>query len=431
MKTSVAISLCMIVLTACAPVTKDVDMLRLPSGLSILTAPSSSEIVAVQVNVRGGLSAEPDGMDGLAYLTGNLLFRGAETRGNDEIIAELDFLSARVNVIVHSDFTAIRLVCLDENFDAAWDIVAECLTRPVFDSTFFELQKVGLRNEIDASQDDMASVAEAAVWSTMFAEHGYGHPSGGRPESLAAITRDDVIRHYRETYTSPNTTVVIVAGKRRAEIRDLVAASLSMYPSGESEWNAVPPVVRTPPPVNVPREKLQTVIVAAYPVGAVRADEFPVLALTAQILGGGIGSRLWTIRQRHRLAYSVGARYDQFKHGGAIRLTLGTTASKADSAREILDDVVRQLTTGGTSAEELAAAKTTLVADAMRAMETSAGRAARLSTFDMLGLGADYASTFESSVQGVTIERIQEKLTELFSSNTRVDVFAGPVTVVK
>lgn len=417
----------MITLVACSPAQKDVDTLRLPSGLSILTASSSSEIVAVQINVRGGLSAEPEGKDGLAYLTGNLLFRGTETRNNAEIVAELEYLSARVNVIVNPDFTAIRLVCLDENFDAAWAIVAECLTRPVFDTTFFELQKVGLLNKIDASQDDMASVAEATMWRTMFAGHGYGHASGGRPESIAALTRDDVVRHYRETYTSSNTTIVIVAGKRRAEIRDSVAASLSTYPSGPSEWNAVAPVVRTSPPVNVPREKLQTVIVAAYPVGAVQAEDFPALALAAQILGGGIGSRLWTIRQHHRLAYSVGARYDQFKHGGAIRLTLGTTASKVDSARKTLNDVVHQFADGGASIEEVNAAKTILIADALRSMETSAGRAARLSYFDVLGLGAEYAASFGSSVEKVTVEQLREKIQSVFLSNARVDVLAGPM----
>lgn len=427
MKSLLGTSFFMIVLTACTPAPKDIETLRLSSGLTIVSASSSSEIVVVQINVRGGLSAEPEGKDGLAYLTANLLFRGTNSRTNDDIVAELEFLSARVNVIVNPDFTAIRLVCLDENFDAAWNIVAECLTQPLFDSTFFELQKVGLQNEIAASQDDMASVADAAMWSTMYAGHGYAHPAGGRPESLATITREDVLHHYHERYTASNTTIVVVAGKRRDEIEKMISSGLSSYPSGTSAWSDSSPTVRVPATVKIPREKLQTVIVVAYPVSAIRADDFPVHALMTQILGGGIGSRMWAIRQKYRLAYSVGARYDQFRHGGAIRLSLGTTASKADSARTVLDDLVLEFVNGGVSDEEIHAARATLIADALRSMETSTGRAARLSYFTALGLDAEYAMPFASSVQEVTRDRVNGNISSLFSSTMRVDVLAGPI----
>jgi len=415
-------------LSSCSTTPPTFDKARLPSGLTVVSQQmAESKIVAVQVNVRGGLSAEPEGKEGLAYLTANLLFRGTTHRTNTEIITELEYLSAKVNVMVNPDFTAIRLVCLDKNFVAAWAIVAECLSEPLLDSVYFELQKVGLQNEIAASQDNMTSVAEAMLWNTMYPGHGYGHPSGGRIESLPTLTLEDVHRHYRELYTAPNTIITLVAGDERPAIQDTLIRRLSHYPSAGVAWNSPPPVSRVPASARVEREKLQTVILYGYAMNDMAADAFPIAALATQVLGGGTGSRLWQLRQRDKLAYAVSARYDQFQRGGAIRVILGTTASNRDKARDSMESVIRQFEQGGVSVDELSAAKSILVADAMRSAETSSGRVARMSYFEITGLGAGYGEHFGQTLENITVEQVNSRLPGIFGLSRRVDVMAGPL----
>ncbi len=397
------------------------------SGLTIVAhAVPATRLAAVQINVRGGLSAEPKGKEGLAYLTANLLFRGTAHRSNEEIIAELEFLSARVTIAVNPDFTSIRLVCLAENFDAAWAIVAECLTQPLLDSLYFELQKVGLQNEIAAAQDNMTSVAETLMWTTMYSGHGYGHPTGGRVESLRQLTLEDVRQCYHERYTAANTVIALVAGEEIRTIQDSLLEKLNDYARTGSVWKAQPPSAHVPASARVDREKLQAVLIQGYAVPGIAAGQFPVIAVATQILGGGIGSRLWQLRQQDQLAYAVNARYDQFQYGGAIRVMLGTTAIQTDRARVAMDSVIRQFGRGGVTDEELRSAKSILLADALRSSETSTGRIARMSYFEMTGLGADYDARFGDELDNVTAAMVNERVESLLTLANRVDVIAGP-----
>lgn len=410
-------------LSACSserPVNKSV----LPSGLTLISERRPvSPLVSLQINIRGGLASEAEGQDGLAYLVANLLFRGTETRSNEEILAELEYLSARVNVVMAGDYTAITLTCLDENFDAAWSVLAECLSRPKFDTTFFRLQKVGLMNEIQASQDDLSDRAVRFFRETAYRGQAYAHSDAGREGTLPGLRFEDVTDYYERFYRAPNTVIVISSSRPHGAIEKFLDTSLAAYSQKTSEWKPVLPVARTPVTDSLAMPKNQTILQIAYALPPPDPETYPVHVVVAHMLGGGVGSRLWRLRQEGQLAYVVTARLDQFAGGGMIRSFMGTTGSKRQTARTALMKTIRDFARGPVDARELEASKSSIRGDLMRGMESGAGRVARMSFFEMIGFGYDYPDKLIGRIQ--SLDHIETHLPSIFDEKKQIVVLVG------
>ena len=141
--------------------------------------------------------------------------------------------------------------------------------------------------------------------------------------------------------------------------------------------------------------------------------DYFVLRLFAEILGGGMSSRLFQeVRENRGLAYAIDAYVDVYSDTGVLGVYAGTAAQSAAEAAQVAAEQIRGLIDGVTEAE-LARAKAQLKAATFMAAESAMARAeqaaAQLLTFDRLFTIAETAESIDA-VTTADLRRVGERL---------------------
>ena len=232
------------------------------------------------------------------------------------------------------------------------------------------LEERRMRTDTDPS----AELGEA-VQAALFVRHPYGTPVIGWGHEIEGLNRDDALAYYRRFYT-PENAILIVAGDVTAqEVRRLAEATYGQIAArGEAPQRirAKEPPSRARRLVTLNDEKVEqpahqrVYLVPSYATAA--AGEGEALEVLAHILGGGPTSLLYkTLVVDKKLAVAAGAYYWGQALDDSRFFLYGMPAEdiSLDELDEAMDDVIADLLRSGIDAQDLARAKTRLVADAI------------------------------------------------------------------
>jgi predicted Zn-dependent peptidase len=129
--------------------------------------------------------------------------------------------------------------------------------------------------------------------------------------------------------------------------------------------------------VAIPRADLgQTHLVVAFPAPLAWADpRVPAAWIAAEVLGGGVSSRLWRdVRERRGLAYQVGSYVSLHRHAGLALITAATQPKNLVRLVRTAGRVLGRLLRDGVTRAELSGAKDQLAAEGALAQESTAAR---------------------------------------------------------
>jgi predicted Zn-dependent peptidase len=148
--------------------------------------------------------------------------------------------------------------------------------------------------------------------------------------------------------------------------------------------------------------------------------------MVENLLGKGVGSRLWALRYREKLAYTVNSRATQMKDGGILEAYLETDKEKKEVALEALKKVLSSLFEEGITEEELEVTKINTKASFLRDNETKGIRAGNLVSFEALGLGYEFLSGFFQEIDEIGLDEINTYIKDIFNPEKGVEVIIGP-----
>ena len=127
------------------------------------------------------------------------------------------------------------------------------------------------------------------------------------------------------------------------------------------------------------RESAQTHIVLGTDTFAARDPRRYALAILANLLGGGMSSRLFQrVREELGLAYAVYAFQQLFQSTGMVGVYVGTQPGTADAAEAAIRDELSRLAREGLPEEELAGGRQQLKGQVMLSLESPSSRMHRL-----------------------------------------------------
>ncbi len=367
--------------------------------------------------VRGYLHAggirDPEGREGLALLTASLLTRGTARYTSESLALTLDSLGASLSVRADVEGVSFGVRCLAEDAALLLDMLAEVLIHPTFPPAEIEKQRAKLITGIREARHDTRAVADRAFRGAAFpAGHPYHRSLEGEEETVAALTRDDLVDFHRRWYR-PNGAALAIVGDVAADgvLARLDHAFAAWQPAPSDDVRAVPAAL---PASSVQRRaesipgKTQADIVLGVPgFSRTSADYYP--AMMADLILGRLGlmGRLGaTVRDEEGLAYYV---YSQAQAGflaGPWTVRAGVNPKNVERAvagivREI-DGLRKEPVRGG----ELEDARDYLVGSLAVRLETDAGIAQALLEIELFGLGLDYLLRYPGLIRAVTPEQI-------------------------
>jgi zinc protease len=397
----------------------DVSHFTLANGLQVVVVPDRrTPVVTHMIWYRVGSADETPGKSGLAHFLEHLMFKGTAKHPGGQFSKVLANFGGQENAFTSTDYTGYFQRTSRERLPTLMEFEADRMTGLVLtdDVVKPELQVVLEEQNTRVANNPGARLGEQ-VTAALYLNHPYGRPVIGWRHEIEQLTREDALDFYRRFYT-PNNAVVVVAGDVTAEaVRTLAEATY-----GKVQRRAeAPPRVRPKEPVadavrqvtladpRVTQPSLQrSYLVPSYATG--KPGEAEAVDLLAQILGGGTTSRLYrTLVAEKSLATNAGAWYQ----GAALDdARLGVYASpKPDVSlpqiESAMDEVIAAVARDGISADELARAKTQMIATVTYDQDNQATLARWYGTALTTGMTVESVATWPDRIRAVTADDIR------------------------
>lgn len=396
----------------------EVSHFVLVNGLEVVVIPDHRVPVVTQmVWYRVGSADEPPGKSGIAHFLEHLMFKGTEKNPGGKFSQVLATIGGQENAFTTSDYTGYYQRVAREYLPLVMEFEADRMTGLVLTdaNVLPELDVVLEEYNMRVANSPDARLREQ-VEAALFLNHPYGRPVIGWHHEIKKLNREDALAFYRRYYT-PNNAVVVIAGDVTAdEVKALaektygkVARRSEIGPRKrpqEPEHTAARQVTLADPRAT---PSLQRAYLAPSDSTA-KPGEAEALEVLAHVLGGGSNSRLQRALVEDRgLANGAGATYS----GTSVDQTLFSvyaTPRPHVSLTELetaMDAVIDELATNGITPEELARAKTRMIADAVYAKDNQATLARWYGAALATGSTVDDVKSWTEQVRAVTADSVR------------------------
>lgn len=317
------------------------------------------QTVALSVVAGRGARAEDEARSGWSHLLEHMVFKGAGGRSAREIVEAIEAEGGHINAATGYERTSFHVRALAGGLDLASAVIADLVLRPTMDLADLVREKQVVAQEIaeaaDAPDDLVFELAQQAA----FTGQPLGRPILGTAESIASAAPDS-LEAWRAALYSPERLVVCAAGAvgedellRLAE-RDFGAAASA----GPAPEHAPASFAGGQNPVAKRLEQANLVLLLPA-VGATDPAYF-TLRLLAEILGGGMASRLFQeAREKRGLAYAIDAYAETYADTGVLGVFAGCAAGDAEELARVTAGEIAAMATPVPEAE-LARAKAQL-----------------------------------------------------------------------
>ncbi len=187
------------------------------------------------------------------------------------------------------------------------------------------------------------------------------------PETVAAVSLDDVKQYYQAAFRPDVTTIVVIGDVTPAEARATVAKAFGAWAaSGQTPDLVLPKVpLNAPSTVAVPdATQVQASVDLAEEVGLTRFDpDYYALQLGDHVLGGGFyATRLYhDLRQVAGYVYAVDNTLAASKSRAVYTVSYGCDPANVTKARDLIARDLRAMQDENVTAQELQQAKALLL----------------------------------------------------------------------
>lgn len=401
----------------------------LPNGLRVVLHPMPATYSASIVVVIGaGSRYEDDAEAGISHVLEHMLFKGTARRPSAQLIADtVERLGGRLNAATSREMTSYYTKVPFHHVEVGLDLLADMLRGSLLDEAEIEREKGVIIEEIAQGEDAPTVVGAHLLQRIMWGPHPLGRPVIGTRQSVQAVTRE-ALCSYLATHYIPDRIVLSVAGNIDPE------AVASRVEELLGDWSGGSP--RTPLPAVYPADGEpaglaphdgQAHLFMAAPGVPLDHPDHMVLALLAELLGGGMGSRLFLeVRERRGLAYSVGAAAGTLSDHGTLSVHAGVAPARASGALDVIVRELRRLVEEQAGVDELERLRGRYEGALLLALEDSYSVALR-NARSVLQRG--YARTPEETlafVEAVTARDVQRLAAELLSPSALRLAVVGP-----
>lgn len=350
------------------------EIFRLSNGIRVVIDPMAGlESTAIGVWVNGGAVDEGEEEGGLAHLLEHMAFKGTKRRTARAIAEEIEAVGGYLNAATSHQRTGYYARVLSGDTALAVDILSDILLNPTFDDSELEREKEVIVQEIGEAADTPDDVVFERLTAAAWGDAPLGRPILGTPQSVRAQTPVS-LRSFTERLYGPASMVIAVSGAVDGErFLDIAEKAFGDLRSREAPPSRTTPLWRGGD-AHDGRDIEQTHLALAFPGVATRHDDFFATRIYADILGGGMSSRLFQkVREERGLAYSVYAFADGYDDVGLTGAYVGADAAHIVEAAALIRGEMEALTRE-ISETEMSRVRAMLRSSLLMSLESPASR---------------------------------------------------------
>lgn len=245
---------------------------------------------------------------GVTHFVEHMLFKGTKRRGPGVIPDDARKIGGSINASTGYDHTEYHITVPKENFRQGLDIMADMVTKPLFDAKELESEREVILKEMKLIRDKPERYLEDLLRKTVYLVHPYRSNIIGQEPFFKALTREDVFDYYHTFYVPNNMVLSLSGGIKEEEVLPLVK---EMFKDLAPRFFPPRNLVQEPEQIS-PRYKedvypteMVRVVMAYQSVPLLDPDLF-ALDVLSTAMGGGASSRLYReLYKKLRIVESV------------------------------------------------------------------------------------------------------------------------------
>jgi len=368
-----------------------------------------------------GARAEDEARSGWSHLLEHMVFKGAGGRSAREIVEVIEAQGGNINAATGYERTSFQIRALAGGLDLGSAVIADLVQRPTMDDGDLIKEKQVVAQEIaeaaDAPDDLVFELAQTAA----FEGQPLGRPILGTTPSIGTAT-PATLSAWRASLYGPRTLVVSAAGA--VDEDELLRFAERDFGHAADDGTALPP---QPPAVFAGGKRPLAKTLE-------QANLVLLLRLLAEILGGGMASRLFQeAREKRGLAYAIDAYSETYADTGVLGVFAGCAAADAaELARVAAGEIAGMLTPVGEA--ELARAKAQLKGAMFMGREGALARAEQAAgqvllfgrTLDPLEVAAEVDAVTPGDLVRLTEQILAQKKAAVAVLGPKASLKAAP-----
>lgn len=420
------------------PGADDIHREVLRNGITVLSrANFNSAAVSISGYFRAGSLVEPDEKLGLADFVTTALMRGTRQRTFDEIFNQLESVGASFGYDSGTHTTSFGGRCLAEDLPLLMDLFSETLRTPGFPEVEVEKLRTQLLTGLAIRAQDTSDMADLVFDQILFEGHPYARPSDGWPETIRAITRDDLV-NFHDTFVGPQGMVIaVVGGIEPAKAIEAVERVLGGWRSnGQQKPPPLPAVRQLEQTVKrhqlIPGKSQSDLVVGTLGPRRTDPEYFPA-SLGNSVLGqfGMMGRIGEVVREKSGLAYYAYSSLSAGLGPGAWSVTAGVNPANVQKTIDLICKELSRYIRKGVTEQELSDCQANYIGRLPHSLESNGGVASALVNIQRYGLDLDYYRQYPDYIRKVTRESVLETARKYIDPERLAISVAGPSSSLK
>lgn len=418
------------------------QILTLSNGLKVyLLRDDSLPYIRYNLIMSAGSSLDPQGKEGLASLTAQMLERGTQNLTPLELIKKLDNLGTQLEVYTNRDFSLFSVESLSWHNKALLEIFSEVISLPSFENKEISWQKNQILSQIQKLPESASSFTNKIVQQTLF-QNTYAHSPMGFKKTVEQLTSSEVVQFY-QTHFVPQNSILGVVGKFPKNLEEDLEKYFSKWKKTEQpttlrkvkaqKWKRekkffffrkkAQPLKQASirfPQLKITfidkKEQSQSEIRVAQAFVSRTSPDYLLLQMANIILGAsGLDSRLFNkVREQHGLTYVIYSQMLPLMNDGLLSLT---TSTRLEVTRQTVDkilEVLEEFYNKGVTEEELKKAQNTYRVQLLQNTQTPSSRLIRQMTLNYYGLPLD-VKTINRQLRRIRLEDVNRVIQKYYS----------------
>jgi zinc protease len=387
------------------------EIRTLENGLQVVAVLHHEQpVVSMRLLIRAGAAQDPREKAGLADLAASLLDQGTTTKSASQVNDEIDFMGGAMGAGAGTDLTFVNVLVMKDSYEAGLRILSDTVRQPGFAPEEIERQRQQAISTLRVNFESPEFVADAVFDRLVYGFHPYGVPQSGTAETLATISRADIVA-YHQRYFVPNNAILAVVGDVTAD--EAFQGVQKVFGDWAKRDVEAIPFIAPPDPtrrviiVNKP-DAVQTEVRAGH-VGVRRNHtDFMSLNLALRILGGEGANRLHQVLRTERgLTYGAKADLDTLLEAGDFEASTNTRSEATGEVLRLMVDEFWRLQRERVSDGELSGAKAYLTGSFPLTIETPDAIATQVLNVLFYGLPVEQLQSFRDRVNAVRPDDIE------------------------
>ena len=417
-----------------------------PNGFRLVYEESTmgAPLASIMGFVNVGSLEEPINIKGAAHFIEHMCFKGTKKETTHTINKQYDKIGAFFNASTHHEHTCYIVKCNEEYLKQCIHIFSDMMMNSTFKKRMYDLEKNVVVEEVLLSSSKPETIVDKLLQQLLYKGSAYELDVDEQKyhSSPNCLPYDDVLDFYDDWYQPQNMVLSVVSRIPFETIKKLLVGTYYMVKPG---------AMRKQYCVNTRVSPQDTIRIITEPHAGTHQLHIGIgfrtcpydnkdkytLAFLANIIGGSMGSRLFTLlREKNGLSYTSKCNIQNYIHTGHINIVTAIDQQKIlkngkyAGALPLLIGLLNKLHKFGVNKEEVDIFRGFIEGNIIRNLENSSIQCA-YNGFHIMKYGerdlVPYHKQFETFYKDITISEINAIIKKYFKKENMTVVIVGNV----